>query len=117
FQVGRLGAGYVSGYFGLVPAAWQTALGGPVLNGQCCLGIISRTSYGPALFAIDPTRLTASNPLPATPLVYYPQANPLAEWDSTNPYFNGTTEIRGVVFPEGTRSVLFFGRHGTGEFC
>jgi len=117
YQVGEIGAGFVSGYFGLVPAAWQAALGGPVLNGNCCLGVISRTSYGPALFAIDPARLGVVNPLPATPLVYYPQRHPLTDWDATGPFFNGTTEIRGVVFHEGTRSVLFFGRHGLGAFC
>ncbi len=117
YQVGTLGAGMVSGYMGLVPPAWQSALGGPVLDGQCCLGVISRTSYGPALFAIDPEQLGSSSPLPATPLVYYPAKHPLAVWDSTNPLFNGTTEIRGVVFHESTRSVLFFGRHGLGTFC
>lgn len=117
FQVGTLGAGMVSGYVGLVPPAWQNALGGPVLDGQCCLGVISRTSYGPALFTIDPEKLGTTNPLPATPLVYYPASHPLAVWESTNPLFNGTTEVRGVVFHEGTRSVLFFGRHGLGTFC
>jgi hypothetical protein len=32
-----------------------------------------------------------------------------------NPYFNGTTEINGVFFVPGSRSVLFFGSHGTDE--
>ena len=41
YRVGRVGAGFVSGYFGLVPTEWQAALGGPVLNGQCCLGVVS----------------------------------------------------------------------------
>jgi hypothetical protein len=117
YQVGKIGAGFVSGYFGLVPDAWQEALGGPVLNGNCCLGVISRTSYGPAVFSVDPSRLGVVDPLPATPLVYYPSQHPLADWDATSPLFNGTTEIRGVVFHEGTRSVLFFGRHGLGTFC
>ena len=70
YRVGKLGAGVVSGYFGLIPAEWQAALGGPVLNGNCCLSIISRTSYGPAAFAIDPTKLGTTDPLPAVPLVY-----------------------------------------------
>jgi hypothetical protein len=117
YQVGTLGAGFVDGYFGLVPTDWQGALGAPVLNGNCCLSIISRTSFGPALFAVDPTQLGTTTPLPAKPLVYYPQAYPLAPWGGTNPYFNGTTEITGVVFPNATRSVLFFGRHGLGTFC
>lgn len=131
-----LGAGFFDGYFGLVPTAWQTALGGrPVLNGQCCLNIIGRTSYGPALFAIDPTQLGITVPLPATPLVYYPSTHPLLEpglepcldvnvcnpviggWSNTSTLFNGTSEVKGVVFPQGTRSVLFFGRQGLGTFC
>ena len=116
--MGALGAGVVSGYFGLVPAAWQAVLGGPVLNGNCCLGVISRTSYGPAVSTIDPTTIGVSTPASSTPLVYYPSVYPaLAPWNGTNPYFNGTTEVRGIVFPEGTRSVLFFGRHGLGPFC
>lgn len=115
YRVGQ--TGYTSGYMGLVPAAWQSALGGPVLNGQCCLNIISRTSYGPALFTIDPADIGVKDPAPATPLVYYPGNRPLAAWDATSPYFNGTTQVKGVVFPEGTRSVLFFGRQGLGTFC
>lgn len=118
YQVGTVGAGFVSGYFGMVPAAWQQALGGPVLTGNCCLSIITRTSYGPAVFTIDPTRLGTVNPLPATPLVYYPSDHhTLGDWDVTSTVFNGSTEIRGVVFPDGTRSVLFYGRQGLGPFC
>lgn len=124
FQVGKLRTGFVSGYLGLVPPAWQEALGGPVLNGQCCVNIISRTSYGPAVFTIDPENIGVSNPVPATPLVYYPAAHPLLEpgstgdgWSNTSALFNGTSEVRGVVFPQGTRSVLFFGRQGLGALC
>jgi hypothetical protein len=117
FRVGKEKAGFVSGYMTLVPAAWQAALGGPALTGQCCLAIVGRTSSGPAVFSVDPADIGVKNPAPATPLVYYPSETPLTSWGSTNPYYNGTTEVRGVVFPEGTRSVLFFGRHGLGPFC
>jgi hypothetical protein len=117
FQVGMLGAGFVSGYFGAVPARWHQALGGPILNGNCCLGVISRTSYGPALFAIDPQKIGGPEPAPATPLVYYPSQHPLAPGDTQSPLFNLTSEVKGVVFHEGTRSVLFFGRHGLGAYC
>lgn len=124
FEVGKLRAGFVSGYFGLVPHQWREALGGPVLNGNCCLGVISRTSYGPALFTIDPLDVGAKNPVPANPLVYYTAMRPLLEpkttgdgWGNTSTLFNGTTEVRGVVFPDNTRSALFFGRQGLGPFC
>jgi hypothetical protein len=126
FQVGTLplsnqspssDAGFVSGYMGLVPSAWQATLGGPVLTGQCCIAIVSRTSFGPAAFGIDPTQLGVQLPLPAASLVYYPITNTLANWDATSTLFNGSTKMNGVVFPTGTRSVLFFGRQGVGQFC
>ena len=138
YQVGTTGfcgltncAGFVSGYFGAVPSEWQPAVG-KVLTGNCCLNVISRTSYGPALFGIDPTQFGTQDPLPALPLVYYPSTHPMQAWDSSwspffvngtdasggiHPNFNGTTEVRGVVMVKGTRSVLFFGRQGTGTFC
>jgi len=117
YQVGRLGAGFVSGYMTAIPFEWQSILGGPALTGQCCIPIISRTSFGPATFVFDPNDLGVKNPVPVIPLIYYPQSHPLAQADTTNPYFNLATEIRGIVFPQGTRSVLFFGRQGIGPYC
>ena len=125
FKIGALKTGYTSGFMTEVPPEWQEALGGPALTGNCCISIISRTSFGPAAFAFNPEDIGRVNPVPASPLVYYPESNPLAPYDPrsvgltdlTSPLFNGTTTIAGVVFPEGTRSVLFFGRHGTGPFC
>jgi hypothetical protein len=123
YQVGGLGAGFVSGYMTQIPAAWQSAFGGPALTGNCCLSIISRTSYGPAAFVFNPTDLGAKNPVPATPLVYYPSTNPtLGAWNASwNPsagiLFNGTTTIRAIIFPHNSSSVLFIGRQGVGTFC
>jgi hypothetical protein len=117
FQVGTL-AGMVSGYMTMVPVGWQQALGGPVLTGNCCLGVISRTSYGPAVSSIHPADVGVVNPVPAVPLVQYGSSHTtLGAWDGANPLFNGTTQITGVVFPEDTGSVLFFGRRGLGTFC
>ncbi len=73
YRVGSLGGGFYAGYMGMVPASWQGALGGAAVTGQCCLSVISRTSYGPALFAFDPT----SSGQTAVPLVYYTGTNPL----------------------------------------
>jgi hypothetical protein len=123
FQVGgTLGlpgfAGFVDGYFGLVPKAWQAKFGGPVLNGQCCLNIIGRTSWGPSVSTIDPAQIGVAALPQANPLVYYTQTHPYANaWDVQSLTWNGSTIIRGVVMPEGSRSVLFFGRHGLGQFC
>ncbi len=113
----------VSGFMTEVPPEWRTLLGGPALTGNCCIPIISRTSFGPAAFAFDPAALGRSAALRAVPLLYYPPAHPtLGAWDASwNPtggvFFGGGTTIRGVVFPRGTRSVLFFGTQGVGTFC
>jgi hypothetical protein len=116
YQVGDW-AGIVSGYMTTIPAEWQGVFGGPALTGNCCLPIISRTSYGPAVSVFNPDDVGSLDPVPATPVLYYPAENPLAEWDSTGTYFNGSTNIVGIAFPPGTRSVLFFGRQGIGPFC
>jgi len=59
--------------------------------------------------------------VPATPVVYYSQSHPtLGTWNNTttvNPAFNLMTEVMGVVFPKGSRSVLFFGKTGTTAPC
>lgn len=123
YRVGGVGAGFVSGFMAEVPRAWRRLLGGPALTGNCCIPIISRTSFGPAAFAFDPARLGRGGAVRARPLLYYPQAHPtIGRWDgSWDParghFFGGGTSIRGVVFPRGTRSVLFFGTQGVGPFC
>ncbi|MCI0682533.1 MAG: hypothetical protein L0Y71_10550 [Gemmataceae bacterium] len=113
FQVGRLGAGFVAGYMAPVPPEWQKKIGAPYLTGQAALAIISRTSSGPAVFGFDPKNL-GKTPAPVHNLVHYPLKNPLGKIDTKNPYYNGMTTIRGVVFPPHTRSVLFFGTHNNG---
>jgi hypothetical protein len=122
-QVGRQGAGFVSGFMAEVPPEWRDLLGGPAITGNCCIPIISRTSFGPAAFAFDPANLGRRHPVPDAALVYYPQEHPkLGSWDASwNPrrgiLFGGGTKIRGVVFPRGTRSILFVGTQGIGRFC
>jgi hypothetical protein len=117
-RVGPLGAGMYAGYMADIPAEWQTKLGGKAITGQAHIPIISRTSYGPGAFAFDPDNLSATG---AKPLVYYDISHPtLGTWDhptqgtkvtNTDPYVGIADEITGVVFPRGTSSVLFFGRH------
>ena len=123
YQIGTLGAGFVSGYMTPIPPEWQSTFGGPALTGNCCLPIISRTSYGPAAFVFDPAALGHTTPVPDTPLVYYPSSHPtIGTWGgSWNPsggiFWDGSTVIRGLVFPSHSRSVLFFGTQGVGGFC
>jgi hypothetical protein len=54
YRVGRQGAGMVSGFMAAVPPVWRKRLGGPVLTGQCCIPIISRTSFGPGGVRLRP---------------------------------------------------------------
>lgn len=115
YQVGDLGGGFVGGYMAKVPQEWQDEIGSPYLTGQAALSIIGRTSAGPAAFGFDPAQL-GSTPTTATPLVNYPLDHPLAPETTQNPLFNTTSEIKGVVWPEGTDTVLFIGSHGTGEW-
>ena len=113
-RIGSLGAGVYSGYMGVVPPEWQEKLGGPALAGNAGISVISRSSYGPAVFAFDPDRLTPSG---AQPLVYYPESQQaLGRWDDANEYYGGSDTIRGVAMVPGTLTVLFFGRHGE-TFC
>jgi hypothetical protein len=116
-RVGSQYPGFVSGYMTHIPSEWQSLFGGPALTGNCCLAIVSVQSSGPAASVFNPSNVGVSNPVPATPVVGYPYSHPLADWGTTNQYFNGTTQVTGIVFPSGTRSVLFFGRHGVGTFC
>ena len=83
---------------------------------MCCTNIITRTSFGPAVFGFNPSTLSTSTPSTATPYVYYTQTNAaggntaMANFD---PLFDGNTKISGVFFVPGSRTVLFFGSVGT----
>ncbi len=117
--VGTLGAGFVSGQMTPIPAEWQGLLGGPALTGQCCIPIISRTSSGPAASVFNPADVGVKNPVPATPVVGYPMAHQtIGTADTNGTLYNSTQYAGGMVFPPGTRSVLFFaGRKALGQFC
>lgn len=102
---------------------WQADLGGPAITFQGTTGIVSGTSWGPAAFSFDPDDLGVETPVPVQELLYYSQTHPTlgqAEFpiaDATNYYFNEATRVKGVVFPEGTKSVLYTGIHGVGTYC
>ncbi len=110
-------AGFVSGYMTMIPPEWRSSLGGSALTGQCCVPIIERSSLGPALSVFDPADVGARTPVPATQVLGYPIDHPtLGTWEAGTLY-NGTAGIGGVVFAEGTSTVLFFGDVGTGPVC
>jgi hypothetical protein len=103
------------GYMTPIPVEWQSLLGGPALTGQCCIPIISNTSSGPAATVFDPTEI-GDDPSGAT-LLWYPLAHEIVDGTTQNETFNLATSVVGAAFPTGSRSVLFFGRHGTGPYC
>jgi hypothetical protein len=118
-RVGQSGrTGFVSGYMAIVPPEWQTKLGGPAITGQCCVPIVTRTSWGPAAFAWDPAELDAKGAANVTPLLYYDNEHQtLGPWSGSNPVYGGTVEMGGLAVIAGSRTALFVGRNGTGEFC
>ncbi len=110
--------GFVSGYLATVPDEWQTSLQGPAITGQCCIPIVSRTSYGPDAVSWDPSQLGNADPIPGTPLVLYTYDHAtLGPWEGSNPVYGGTTQVAGVVLVAGTRTALYFGSNGQGEVC
>ena len=121
YQVGPTAAmGFTAGYMTAIPSEWQTALGGTALTGQCCVGIIARTSVGPSAWVFNPDDLGVKNPVPTTPVLYYDESHQnLARYlgTSINLYYLNSTRVKGLVFPAGTSSVLFFGTQNLGLPC
>jgi chitodextrinase len=117
YRISPLPIGMHDAYFGLIPAEWRTLLGGPVLNGNCCISIIALSSFGPALFSMDPTHVGVSQD--ASPLLYYPDTHKY-NFGLNAPagaYMSELMTVGGLAFPNGTRSVLFVGRTGLTDFC
>lgn len=117
-RVGNQYPGFVSAYMTLIPPEWRARFGGPALTGNCCQSIISLQSSGPAVSVFNPEDISGGGSVSATPLVGYPSPNILGPGgDTQNNVFSLTSQVTGVIFPDGTRSVLFFGRHGIGPYC
>jgi len=110
-------AGFVSGLMALVPAEWQSRLGGSAVTGQCCIPIAWRTSWGPAAFAFNPSEVGQPN-VAASPLLYYTGEHPtLGHWDGASPAYGATIQISGMAIIAGTRTAIYVGRNGLGPNC
>jgi len=108
-------AQFASGYMGLIPPEWQSLLGGPAFTGNSAMSIISLCSNGPSFYVFNPDDVGVKSPIPSIPLMYYPHSNPLRDGDTANELFSRADQYNaGIVFPYGTRSVLFWSRHGYG---
>jgi hypothetical protein len=109
--------GFVSGIMAVVPNEWRALLGGTAVTGQCCIPIVSRTSWGPAAFAFDPARVGDAM-VPASPLLYYNGEHAtLGSWTTSNPTYGATTLMGGLAIINGTRTALYFGTNGLGAHC
>ncbi len=118
FSAAAGNAGYVAGHMTPIPPAWQSRLGGTAITGLSMAPIISRTSYGPGAFSFTPSSMGPN--YVANPLLYYPQTHTTlgsGDVNTPSPYFVLTDFAHGIAFPDGTRSLLFFGSHGTGKWC
>jgi hypothetical protein len=66
---------------------------------------------------LNPSDVGSKNPIPATLILGYPMSHPLNPATSANSLLSRADRIVGVAFPQGSCSVLFFGRHGMGDYC
>jgi hypothetical protein len=115
---GRLGR-----YMTPIPDEWQSLLGGPAMNGACCISIIGRTNYGPGVSVFDPDDVGSVSPVPVNELIRHTIDNParmgtiMGGCGVDNDVWNCSSTMGGIAFPTGTRSVLFFGSIGLGPVC
>jgi hypothetical protein len=104
-----------------IPLAWQPLFGGPALTGNCCMSIIGATSAGPSATVFDPSTVGTADRIPGKTVLYYPIDAALCGAEgceaTRNDVFNLTSRVRGMAFVRDTRSILFFGSHGTGPYC
>lgn len=109
--------GFVSGTMSLIPSEWRGLLGGAAATGQCCIPVVSRTSYGPAAFAFNPADI-GQPAVGAAPLLYYTGDHPtLGPWNASSPVYGSTTAMGGMAIIASTRTALYFGRNGLGPVC
>src|SRR5690606_19583861 len=59
-RVGTTNPGFVSAYMAPIPTEWQSALGGDMFSGACCMSVIGRTSMGPAASALTKSTLLSA---------------------------------------------------------
>jgi hypothetical protein len=123
----RIG-GFVSGYMTPIPAAYQGTLGGTHLSGQGgYVSIVDRTSSGPSASVFTASNVGVTMPDRSVVMGYPSQPSKpndplnhpaLGMWGVGGGagLYDGTQGFRGMVFVEGTRSVLFFGWSGS-KFC
>ena len=107
---------WLGGAMATIPTNWQSSFGGdPYIGGLAGISIVSNSSVGPASATFSRASLTGGDP--AQLVLGYPLEEPLDHPTEQSDLWNQSSEVRGMVFPEGTSSVLYFGTHGIGSYC
>ncbi len=111
-----ISARWLGGPMAHIPQQWQAAFGGdPYIGGLGGVSIASNSSVGPAAATFSPEAF--SNTKPASLVLGYPLASPLDVPERQSDLWNLTSTVTGIVFPERSNSVLFFGTQGVGDYC
>jgi len=107
-----------NGPMGLIPPEWQQAFEAPCFVSDQFGSIWGTQSAGPFFAAFDPADIGVISPIPNQICLGYAYENALRPLVSgtavPEPIWNFNSNILGVAFPPGTRSVLFIGRTGHG---
>ncbi len=100
----------LGGYMTIIPNEWRALFGGPALTGNSALSIISCISSGPAATVFDPAQIEVQPAVHGTTVIYYPLNHYLVSGGmSSENTFSFGSSVKGIAFPAGSRSVLFFG--------
>lgn len=107
WKVGGDAPGIVAGNMAVVPEEWRTLVGGPVIGGLCCISIISRSSFGPAINVFNPDDLGKVAKVKSQMLAGYPDDHQnLGPYESAGEYYGMAMTMGGLAWPRGSRSVL-----------
>ena len=109
---------FLAGYMCHLPSALHSTFGVSALTGWVPQNIVANSSNGPSAFGFNPGSLEGVSELAAETLLFYPYGNELqvSEVGESQSVWNWTSMTRGCAVPNGTGSLLFLGRHGTGTF-
>lgn len=126
FQVGSFvpyPGGWTGGWMPVIPMSLRSQFGNAThFTGQCCVSVISRSSYGPALSTFDPTKLGSEIPLNSKRVLGYDTNHQTvggydSEFGAPDVLFHMSYRPGGIVIPDGARTALVFARQGTGPNC
>jgi len=113
--------GHFLGYMGVIPPEWRSAFGAPCFIGNGVMSIVSQDTLGPSFYAFNPDNVDVVNPVPLTRCMEFGFPNSVAgnfPVDSSltpNNTFSYADYDNAMIFPDGTRTVLWIHRHGYGK--